>query len=43
VQNEKDLEMFKGLHLGNDNDEIVPLDVVDYEWLIVMMRRFGHS
>jgi hypothetical protein len=29
VQNEKDLEMLEGLHLGNANDEIAPLDGVD--------------
>jgi hypothetical protein len=31
LKNENDLEMLEGLHLGNDNDEIVPLDGVDYE------------
>jgi hypothetical protein len=31
VQNENDLEMLEGLHLGNDNDELAPSDGVDYE------------
>jgi hypothetical protein len=31
VQNENDLEMFEGLHLGNDNDELVPSNGVDYK------------
>jgi hypothetical protein len=31
VQNENDLEMLEGLHLGNDNDKLAPLDSVDYE------------
>jgi hypothetical protein len=33
VQNENDLEMLEGLHLGNDddNDELAPSNDVDYE------------
>jgi hypothetical protein len=31
VQNVNDLEMLEGLHLGNDNDEHVPSDGVDYK------------
>jgi hypothetical protein len=31
VRNENVLEMIEGLHLGNDNDELAPLDGVDYE------------
>jgi hypothetical protein len=31
VQNENDLKMLEGLHLGNDNDELASLDGVDYE------------
>jgi hypothetical protein len=30
VQNENDLEMLEGLHLGNDNDELAHSDGVDY-------------
>jgi hypothetical protein len=31
VQNENDLEMLEELHLGNENDELVPSDGVDYQ------------
>jgi hypothetical protein len=31
VQNENDLEMLEGLPFGNDNDELAPLDGVEYE------------
>jgi hypothetical protein len=31
VQNENDLEMLEELYLGNDNDELMPSDGIDYE------------
>jgi hypothetical protein len=31
VQNKNDLEILDGLHLGNDNDELMPSNGVDYE------------
>ena len=31
VQNENDLEMLEELHLGNENDELVPSDGVHYQ------------
>jgi hypothetical protein len=31
VQNENDLEMLEGLHLGNDNEELAPSNGVDFE------------
>jgi hypothetical protein len=33
VQNENDIEMLEGLHLGNDNDELATSDGVDYEMI----------
>jgi hypothetical protein len=33
VQNENDLEMLEGLHLGNGNNKLTPSDGVDYEMI----------
>jgi hypothetical protein len=38
VQNENDLEMLEELHLGNENDELVPLVGVDYKMIDSEMR-----